>query len=100
MNETEYTLTDNTEAKKFEMKVEGYTAYIEYMLMGNKIFFTHTEVPVPLEGKGIGSKLVKLALENIDSRGLKLVPLCPFTAQYIKRHPEWERVLASDVTLK
>lgn len=100
MSETEYTITDNAESKRFEMKAEGHTAFLEYMLMSNKIFFTHTEVPLPLEGKGIGSKLVKLALENIEARGLKLIPLCPFTAQYIKRHPEWERVLASDVTLK
>jgi uncharacterized protein len=93
MSETEYKLTDNTEAKQFEMKVGDYTARIEYILMGNKIFFTHTEVPAPLEGKGAGLMIVKLALENIESRNLKLVPLCPFTAAYIKRHPEWERVL-------
>jgi uncharacterized protein len=93
-------LADNTEAKQFELIVDGHKARIEYILMGNKIFFTHTEVPVQLEGKGIGSRIVKLALENIESRNLKLVPLCPFTAAYIKRHPEWERVLATDVRLK
>jgi uncharacterized protein len=100
MNETEYKLTDNTEAKQFEMKVDGNTARIEYILMGNKIFFTHTEVPAPLEGKGVGSMIVKLALENIESRNLKLVPLCPFTAAYIKRHPEWERVLDENTHIK
>lgn len=100
MSENQYILTDNTEEKQFEMKAEGGTAVVEYELLGNKIIFTHTEVPKELEGKGIGSKIVKLALENIDSRGLKLIPLCPFTAQYIKRHPEWEHVLADNVNIK
>ncbi len=99
-DENNYTLTDNSEAKQFELMVDGQKARIEYILMGNKIFFTHTEVPAAFEGKGIGSKIVKLALENIEARNLKLVPLCPFTAAYIKRHPEWERVLATDVKLK
>lgn len=93
MTETNNILTDNTEAKRFELEVDGSIAYVEYILMSKKILFTHTEVPVKLEGKGIGSKLVLLALENIEARGLKLIPLCPFTAAYIKRHPEWERML-------
>jgi predicted GNAT family acetyltransferase len=39
-------------------------------------------------------------LENIEGRELKLIPLCPFAAAYIKRHPEWNRVLAENVNLK
>jgi len=79
---------------------DSHTAFIEYKIMGGKIFLTHTEVPKELEGKGIGSAIVKLALENIKARELKLVPLCPFVAAYIKRHMEWSRILAPDVNLK
>lgn len=57
MSENQYTLTDNTGEKQFELKTEGGTAVVEYELLGNKIIFTHTEVPKELEGKGIGSKL-------------------------------------------
>jgi uncharacterized protein len=99
-NEIKYSLIDNPEAKRFEMKLNGHTARIEYSLMGNKIIFSHTEVPRELEGKGFGSMIVKLALEEIEKRNLKLIPLCPFTAQYIKKHPEWKRILASDAALK
>jgi predicted GNAT family acetyltransferase len=73
---------------------------VEYALLGNKIIFNHTEVPETLEGKGIGSKIVELALKNIEARNLKLIPLGPFTAALIKRHPEWERVLDKNVRLK
>ena len=93
MEENRYMFRDNTERKQFELEVEGTVARIEYMLMGDKIIFSHTEVPAALEGKGIGAKIVELALKNIEERELKLLPLCPFTAAYIKRHPEWEKVL-------
>ncbi len=93
-------LTDNTEKKQFEMVTDGSTSRIEYMIMGNKIFLTHTEVPTELEGKGIGSKIIQLALEEIEKRNLKLIPLCPFVAKYLTKHPEWNRILAEDVKIK
>ncbi len=95
-----YILTDNPDRKQFELAVEGHTARIEYMIMADKIFLTHTEVPAELEGKGIGSIIVKLALEEVERRGLKLIPLCPFVGKYITRHQEWKRILADDVNLK
>lgn len=100
MESAQHKLIDNTERKRFELVADSHTAFIEYMIMGGKIFLTHTEVPKALEGKGIGSAIVKLALEETEARGLKLVPLCPFVAAYIKRHPEWDKILAEDVKLK
>jgi predicted GNAT family acetyltransferase len=100
LDKAELTLTDNKEDQQFELTVDELTARVEYTLMGNRIIFTHTEVPKELEGKGIGSMIIKLALENIEGRELKLIPLCPFAAAYIKRHPEWNRVLAENVNLK
>lgn len=96
----ELVLKDNTDRKQFELSVEGFTARIEYMIMANKIFLTHTEVPRALEGKGVGSKIVKLAFEEIEKRGLKLIPLCPFVAKYLTKHPEWKKILADDVKIK
>ena len=93
-------LTDNKSQDQFEMVTDGFLSKIEYKIMGNKIFLTHTEVPHELEGRGVGSRIVKAALEEVESRGLKLIPLCPFVASYIKRHPEWEKLLAADVKLK
>ena len=96
----ELVLRDNTDRKQFELSVEGFTARVEYMIMSNKIFLTHTEVPRELEGKGVGSKIVKLAFEEIEKRGLKLIPLCPFVAKYLTKHPEWKKILADDVKIK
>ncbi|ESU20049.1 hypothetical protein FCR2A7T_14590 [Flavobacterium cauense R2A-7] len=47
-----------------------------------------------MEGKGVGSHLISLALTWIKENGYTLAPLCPFTAAYVKRHPEWKEILA------
>ncbi|MCB0457310.1 MAG: GNAT family N-acetyltransferase [Flavobacteriaceae bacterium] len=91
----ELIIIDNSERKRFETVVEGHVAIIEYIRAKDKvIYFTHTEVPKELEGKGVGSALVKGVLERVEAEGLTLAPLCPFVAAYLKRHPEWQRLLA------
>jgi predicted GNAT family acetyltransferase len=85
-----YTLIDNEEKKQYEFHIEDDIARIEYIKAQGKIFVTHTEVPVKLEGKGIGSALVKQVLDDIQVKGLALVPLCPFVSAYINRHPEYK----------
>ncbi|MCO4292246.1 N-acetyltransferase [Solitalea sp. MAHUQ-68] len=80
--------------KHYETEVEGHKAFIEYMKSGNSIYLTHTEVAPELEGKGIAKKLVETVLKMIEDEGKQLVPLCPYVAAYLKRHPEWKRILA------
>jgi len=95
----EYQLIDNEEAKQYEFHIEGVITKIEYIKAQNNIYLTHTEVPTKLEGKGIGSSLVKMALEDIKKKKLTLVPLCPFVALYIKRHPEWKELVLKGINI-
>ena len=53
-----------------------------------------------LEGKGVGAQLVKQALEDIEDKGLVLVPQCPFVAGYIARHPEWMRIVMKGINIR
>ena len=85
-------LKDNTEARQYEVSVEEQIARIEYIKAQDKIYLTHTEVPLSLEGKGIGSKIVEMALKDVARQDLTLIPLCPFVAGYIKDHPEWKKI--------
>lgn len=87
-------ISENKDRKRFEMVVEGKTALIEYIRAENKMYLTHTEVPKELEGKGVASSMAKQVLQQIKDEGLYLVPLCPFIAAYLKRHPEWKEILA------
>ncbi len=85
----------NEDKKRFEYKVNGAIAFIEFILSNENIMFlTHTEVPVELEGKGVGSAIVSKTLEYIKEKGYTLAPLCPFVAAYVKRHPDWKTILA------
>ncbi|GAA4271343.1 GNAT family N-acetyltransferase [Aquimarina gracilis] len=80
---------DRAPKKRFELHVENQIVFIEYILAkGDSIYLTHTEVPVSLEGNGLGSAIIKKTLEYIRKKGYQLVPLCPFVAAYIKKHPE------------
>lgn len=93
MNDNDFRF--NPEKKRFELDVDGHTAIIESILAkGDIMFLTHTEVPVALEGKGVGKRIVESALNYIKDHNYKLAPLCPFVAAYLKRHPEWEPILA------
>ena len=65
--------------------------------INGEIFLTHTEVPAGLGGRGIGSQLVEKTLQDIERQQLRLVPLCPFIAGYIHKHPEWRRIVLRGV---
>ncbi|MEJ0012641.1 MAG: GNAT family N-acetyltransferase [Bauldia sp.] len=85
---------DNTRSHRFELEIDDQVAKSWYRLQGNVITFTHTEVPEALSGKGVGSKLAKGALDAARAAGQKVVALCPFIASYIKRHREYQDLLA------
>ena len=80
---------DNREESRFEARVGGEVAFVEYRREGKTIFFTHSEVPPSLEGKGIGTALARAALDQARADGVRVVPLCPFFAAFIKRHPAY-----------
>ena len=89
---TEYPQPDvvhEPDKNRFAVHAEGGTAVLEYQLFEDKVVCTHTGVPSALEGKGIGSRLVKAGLDWARGEGLRVVPVCTFVAAYIQRHPEY-----------
>ena len=79
---------NNTEAHRFEVKLEGHTAFAEYHLRPGKIVLPHTVVPPEFEGKGVASALARYAFGYARENGLKVIPTCPFMAGWVKKHPE------------
>ena len=90
MPESTDKVTNNTARSRYELVVEGEVAFIDHVREGDAVAFIHTEVPEAMAGKGIGSKLVRGALDDACDRGLKVVPRCPFVREYIERHPEYQ----------
>jgi predicted GNAT family acetyltransferase len=79
---------DNTDASRFELRADGRLAELVYRIRGDRLVLVHTEVPVELEGHGIGGRLVTAAVDQAAREGLTLVPLCPFARDWLERHPE------------
>ena len=90
---------NNEERHRFEAHVGEQTAYLEYLLAKEQIVYTHTEVPENLEGQGIASRLAQTALEYAQEKQLKVLPLCPYTAAYIRRHPEYKPLLRPGINV-
>lgn len=80
------TVTHQPENNLFLIQIGENMAYQEYFKKGDEIIITHTEVPRELEGKGLGSLLAKNALNYAEENSLKLNPLCPFMAAYVRKH--------------
>jgi uncharacterized protein len=87
------TVRNNPALHRFELDVDGHVAAAYYQLSPGVITFTHTEVPHELEGHGIGSRLVRGALEDVRAQGLKVVAKCPFVSAYMAKHPEFNDLL-------
>ncbi len=86
--------TDNPARDRYEMPVDGETAFVTYARHGDQITLLHTEVPAALNGRGIGSKLARSVLQDIRTRRLRVIPECEFIAGFIQRNPEFADLLA------
>ena len=85
---------DNAAQHRFEMDVGGRTAFATYRLSDGVVSIMHTEVPRELNGKGLGSELVRGTLELIRARGLKVRPMCGFVRFFLREHPEYADMVA------
>ena len=84
---------NNSEKHRFELAVDGHIAATYYNISDGVITFIHTEVPAELGGKGIGSKLIKGALDQVQADGLKVIPQCPFVKAFIQKHPDYQELV-------
>lgn len=91
-------LFKNTANSRFELLVENYQAFIDFKERNKKIYLIHTEVPGQLEGRGVSSALIEKTLTYIEQNGYKLIALCPAVVAFIRRHPEWKRLLDLEQT--
>jgi uncharacterized protein len=92
----ELTVHDNTGERRYEARIGTKVVGVIYYHAGpGRLTLVHTEVDPAFEGKGVGSRLVAGALEDIRRRALSLVPVCPFVRAYLRRHPEQADVVAT-----
>jgi predicted GNAT family acetyltransferase len=88
------TVRNNAALSRYELDVNGATAFANYRLAPGKVIITHTETPPALRGRGIASQLVQGALEQIRANDLKVVAGCGFVIDYLQKHPEYSDIAA------
>ena len=84
------TILHNERAHRFEATVNGLLSRITYIRSGDSIIFNHTEVPPPLEGRGLAARLTRTALEFARANHLRVVPQCPYVSHFLRKHPEFQ----------
>jgi predicted GNAT family acetyltransferase len=88
-------VADVPDASRYEIRLGGrLIGLAAYRRRNGRIAFTHTEVDEACEGRGFGSRLAEVALADASKEHLEVVPLCPFIAHYIEKHPEYQALVA------
>jgi uncharacterized protein len=80
-------VSDNRERSRFELTVEGQTAFLVYERTNDTFTIVHTEVPTQLRGRHLGERLVDFAMDFARHQGLRTSIVCPFARAYLRRHP-------------
>jgi uncharacterized protein len=83
----EVAVVDEPDEERFAVHVDGATAELTYALHGKRLYLRHTGVPEEIDGRGIGGRLVRAALDRARAEQLTLVPWCPFARSWLERHP-------------
>ena len=95
MTDDDVRVTDNPDLHRFEARLNGEVVAISmYRLENSRIVFTHTETDDDMEGRGIGSQLVREALDDVRARSLRVTAECPFVRTWIRRHGDYADLLA------
>ena len=97
MSEVEF--VDDAAARRYRLRLDGEElGFVDYDPIGQTaILIKHVEVASGHEGKGYGSQLVRHALDDIRRRNLAVVPICPYTLNYIRKHREYVDLVHADM---
>ena len=90
---------DDPTRNRYQLMVgDEEVGYIEYDPVGEtSILIKHTEVMPGHEGQGLGSQLVRSALDHIRAQGKSVIPICPYALNYVRRHPEYRELVREDM---
>lgn len=92
-------LIDQPEMRQFVVHISQHRARVEYDRQGDRIFLTRTDVPKALQSQLQATALVHRVLDHVEQERMKLVPLCPEVKSFLRKHPEWQRLLVKGINL-
>lgn len=90
------TVRRNEQEHRYEALLDSeVAATVTYRQEPGRVVLLHTETRPEFSGRGVASALVRGALDGIRARGERAVVVCPFVTDYIRRHPEYQSVVAT-----
>jgi predicted GNAT family acetyltransferase len=84
---------DNREASRFELDVDGHTAFADYRRQGGRLLIDHVETPVALRGGGVAAKVMEGVAAAARAEGAKVTPICSYAVAWFQRFPEQRDLL-------
>lgn len=87
-------VTHDIAHSRYTATVDGVLCVLDYRLQDGVMTITHTGVPSEVGGRGIAAELTRVALDSARAQGLKVRPSCSYAAVYMRRHPEYNDLLA------
>ena len=83
----------NKAEQRFEVWIENSLSKLDYIRDGNTMVMTHVGVPFELRNRGIAGRITQAGLDYAKENSLRVVPMCSYVAAYIRRHPQYNRLI-------
>ncbi|TDC18907.1 N-acetyltransferase [Streptomyces sp. 8K308] len=75
---------------RYEIRLgDELVGFAEYRDHDGQRVFHHTEIADAFGGRGLAATLVTAALNDTREAGLRIVPVCPYVAKYLRKHDEF-----------
>jgi uncharacterized protein len=87
-------MIDNKTLSRFERAESGHTAYADYKLEGDVLHIRLVFAPEELRGSGAAGRLMADIAAHAATKNLKILPLCGYAAAWMRKHPEYNGLLA------
>ncbi|MBK6650676.1 MAG: N-acetyltransferase [Betaproteobacteria bacterium] len=81
--------------QQFRLTVDKHIALVDYVMHGNKLMLTHSEVPFALRGQGVGKVLVDKTFAYLRDHGLQAHAVCSYIRVVAKRDPQWQEIVST-----
>jgi predicted GNAT family acetyltransferase len=90
-------IADVPRFSRFELRQSGELAgWLDYRLTNGVFSLLHAEVVPRARHKGLATRLVRGALDDLARRGATVVPACGFVAWVIAQDPGYRQLVAAE----
>jgi len=84
------TVRHNTESETYDaMLGDRVVGTIVYERRGSRVIIRYTVVEPEFRDAGVGTTLIRAALDDVATSGLTLTSYCSFVTQFIEDHPDY-----------